>query len=79
MQIIKVTNIKELEELISKVTQAQKAYSSYTQEKVNEIFRRAAISANAYRIWLAKSAVEETGMGIVEDKVIKNHFAAEYI
>jgi acetaldehyde dehydrogenase/alcohol dehydrogenase len=79
MQIIKVTNIEELEELISKVTQAQKAYSSYTQEKVNEIFRRAAISANAYRIWLAKSAVQETGMGIVEDKVIKNHFAAEYI
>ncbi|HOO76044.1 MAG TPA: aldehyde dehydrogenase family protein, partial [Tepiditoga sp.] len=79
MSFFKVKNTEDLEELIAKVKEAQRKYSEYSQEKVDEIFRRAAISANAYRIWLAKEAVNETGMGIVEDKVIKNHFAAEYI
>jgi len=79
MSFFKVKNTEDLEELIAKVKEAERKYSEYSQEKVDEIFRRAAISANAYRIWLAKEAVNETGMGIVEDKVIKNHFAAEYI
>ena len=74
-----ITNINELEELIETVKSAQKKYAEFTQEQVDEIFRKAAIAANAERIRLAKEAVAETGMGIVEDKVIKNHFAAEYI
>ncbi|MGL4999146.1 MAG: bifunctional acetaldehyde-CoA/alcohol dehydrogenase [Cetobacterium sp.] len=64
---------------IEKVRLAQKEYSKFTQEQVNEIFREASLAANNARIKLAKMAVEETGMGIVEDKVIKNHFASEYI
>nr|WP_319777136.1 bifunctional acetaldehyde-CoA/alcohol dehydrogenase [uncultured Sphaerochaeta sp.] len=75
----KVTNPKELEALIARVEKAQKAYSSFTQKQVDEIFRQAAIAANDARIALAKEAAGETGMGIVEDKVIKNHFASEYI
>ncbi|WP_369804766.1 bifunctional acetaldehyde-CoA/alcohol dehydrogenase [Marinitoga sp. 1137] len=75
----KISTVEDLEKLIYDVKIAQEEYSKYTQEQVDEIFRRAAISANSYRIWLAKMAVEETKMGIVEDKVIKNHFAAEYI
>lgn len=71
--------IQDLERLISRVKKAQAAFAHYDQEKVDEIFRQAAIAANDQRIALAKMAVEETGMGIVEDKVIKNHFAAEYI
>ncbi|HOF34513.1 MAG TPA: bifunctional acetaldehyde-CoA/alcohol dehydrogenase [Spirochaetota bacterium] len=74
-----ITNINELEQLIETVKSAQKKYAEFTQEQVDEIFRKAAIAANAERIRLAKEAVAETGMGIVEDKVIKNHFAAEYI
>ncbi|OPZ53031.1 MAG: Aldehyde-alcohol dehydrogenase [Deltaproteobacteria bacterium ADurb.BinA014] len=74
-----ITNINELEELIETVKSAQKKFAEFTQEQVDEIFRKAAIAANAERIRLAKEAVAETGMGIVEDKVIKNHFAAEYI
>lgn len=69
----------ELRELIEKVKDAQRIYANFSQEKVDEIFRAAAIAANNARIPLAIDAVEETGMGIVEDKVIKNHFAAEYI
>jgi len=69
----------ELEKMIVRVKDAQRIYASYPQEKVDEIFRAAAIAANNARIPLAVDAVEETGMGIVEDKVIKNHFAAEYI
>jgi acetaldehyde dehydrogenase (EC 1.2.1.10)/alcohol dehydrogenase AdhE (EC 1.1.1.1) len=61
------------------VREAQKKYASYTQEQVDEIFRQAAMAATNARIKLAKMATEETGMGIVEDKVIKNHFASEYI
>ena len=52
---------------------------AYSQEQVNQIFKKAAMAANAVRIPLAKMAVEETGMGVIEDKVIKNHFASEYI
>lgn len=59
--------------------EAQKIFAAYTQEQVDKIFLAAAIAANQQRIPLAKMAVEETGMGVVEDKVIKNHYAAEYI
>ncbi len=69
----------ELQEMIEKVKRAQLVYANYPQEKVDEIFRAAAIAANNARISLAQDAVAETGMGIIEDKVIKNHFAAEYI
>lgn len=64
---------------IERVRSAQKEYSKFTQEQVDEIFREASLAANNARIKLAKMAVAETGMGIVEDKVIKNHFASEYI
>ncbi|MEG3014599.1 MAG: bifunctional acetaldehyde-CoA/alcohol dehydrogenase, partial [Cetobacterium sp.] len=64
---------------IEKVRLAQKEYAKFDQKKVDEIFREASLAANNARIRLAKMAVEETGMGIVEDKVIKNHFASEYI
>ncbi|QCX34384.1 bifunctional acetaldehyde-CoA/alcohol dehydrogenase [Caloramator sp. E03] len=74
-----VTNREELLNKIAEVREAQKKFSTYTQEQVDEIFRQAAMAANDARIYLAKMAVEETGMGIVEDKVIKNHFASEYI
>ena len=63
----------ELQELIEKVKRAQTIYASYSQEQVDRIFRAAAIAANNARIALAQDAVAETGMGIVEDKVIKNH------
>ena len=69
----------ELQEMIERVKRAQLVYANFPQEKVDEIFRAAAIAANDARIWLAQDAVAETGMGIVEDKVIKNHFSAEYI
>ena len=74
-----IKDIADLQDNIEKVRSAQKIYSTYTQEKVDEIFRSAAMAANNSRIYLAKMAREETGMGVVEDKVIKNHFAAEYI
>ena len=64
---------------IDEVRKAQQIFSTYTQEQVDKIFTAAAIAANQARIPLAKMAVEETGMGIVEDKVIKNHYASEYI
>jgi len=76
---MKVTNMDELKQKIAEVRAAQKKFSTYTQEQVDEIFKQAAIAANSSRIPLAKLAQEETGMGIVEDKVIKNHFASEYI
>jgi acetaldehyde dehydrogenase/alcohol dehydrogenase len=76
---MKVTNIEELEVLIQKVKAAQEKYATYTQEQVDYIFKKAALAANTARIPLAKMAVAETGMGIVEDKVIKNHFASEII
>ena len=69
----------ELQSLIENTTKAQKKFSTFSQEQVDKIFRAAAIAANNARISLAKEAVEETKMGIIEDKVIKNHFASEYI
>ena len=76
----KVTDsVEKLEDVIKRVREAQKEFSTFSQEKVDEIFKAAAIAANQARIPLAKMAVEETGMGVVEDKVIKNHFASEYI
>lgn len=74
-----VTNTQELEQLIAQVKAAQKEYATFTQAQVDEIFKKAALAANAARIPLAKMAVAETGMGVVEDKVIKNHFASEII
>ncbi len=74
-----VTNAQELTQRIKELREAQRKFATYTQDQVDEIFRQAAIAANDNRIKLAKMAVAETGMGIVEDKVIKNHFAAEYI
>lgn len=74
-----VKDEESLIDLLNRVKAAQKEFSTFSQEKVDEIFYRAALAANAQRIPLAKMAVEETEMGIVEDKVIKNHFAAEYI
>lgn len=68
-----------LDDLISKAQKAQKIYANFSQEKVDEIFKACAMAINSRRIPLAKMACEETGMGIVEDKVIKNHFASEYI
>ena len=74
-----VDSMEGLEETIARVRAAQAVFATYTQEQVDEIFRAAALAANNQRIPLAKMAVEETGMGVVEDKVIKNHYAAEYI
>ena len=71
--------VEKLEEAIVKVREAQKVFATYTQEQVDKIFLAAASAANKARIPLAKMAVEETGMGVVEDKVIKNNYAAEYI
>ena len=71
--------VAELEAQIARVRAAQAKYASYTQEQVDAIFKAAAIAADKARIPLAKQAASETGMGIVEDKVIKNHYAAEYI
>lgn len=76
---IVVDSVDKLQAAIGKVREAQKAFSTYTQEQVDKIFLAAASAANKARIPLAKMAVEETGMGVVEDKVIKNHYASEYI
>ena len=76
-KIIDSTESLELELKI--VKKAQEEFAEFTQEQVDKIFRAAALAANQNRISLAKLAVEETGMGVVEDKVIKNHFASEYI
>ncbi len=70
---------KELDSIIADVRAAQQKYATYTQEQVDNIFRAAALAANEARIPLAKLAVAETGMGVIEDKVIKNHFASEYV
>jgi acetaldehyde dehydrogenase/alcohol dehydrogenase len=74
-----IDSVEKLEAELAKVRAAQKEFSTFTQEQVDKIFLAAAKAANMARIPLAKMAVEETGMGIVEDKVIKNHYAAEYI
>lgn len=76
---MKVIDVESLLQRINKLRDAQRIFSKYTQEKVDEIFRAATMAANDSRIKLAKMAVEETKMGIIEDKVIKNHFSAEYI
>lgn len=74
-----VDSVEKLEALLARVREAEKIFATYSQEQVDKIFKAAAIAANKARIPLAKMAVEETGMGVVEDKIIKNHYAAEYI
>ena len=74
-----VNSVETLQKKMAQVRAAQAEFAKFTQEQVDEIFRQAALAANHNRIKLAKLAVEETGMGIVEDKVVKNNFAAEYI
>lgn len=74
-----VDSVEMLEKTIKQVKKAQTEFAKYSQEQVDKIFQAAAIAANKLRIPLAKMAVQETGMGIVEDKVIKNHYAAEYV
>ncbi len=74
-----IDTVEALNARIKEMRKAQRIFASYTQEQVDKIFFAAAIAANKMRIPLAKMAVEETGMGVVEDKVIKNHYASEYI
>ena len=74
-----VTNVAELDELLVRVKKAQREFATFSQEQVDKIFRAAALAANNARIPLAQMAAAESGMGIVEDKVTKNHFASEYI
>lgn len=74
-----VTNVTELNDLVARVKKAQREFANFSQEQVDAIFRAAALAAADARIPLAKLAVKESSMGIVEDKVIKNHFASEYI
>ena len=74
-----VSTVQELEQEIKKVRKAQQEFAKFSQKQVDEIFKAAAIAANKQRLPLAKQAVAETGMGVVEDKVIKNNYAAEYI
>lgn len=74
-----VDSVVALEERLEQLRAAQREFATFSQEQVDKIFKAAAIAANKVRIPLAKMAVQETGMGIVEDKVIKNHYAAEYI
>ena len=74
-----VDSLETLEAAFARVRRAQAVFATYSQEQVDRIFLAAATAANKARIPLAKMAVEETGMGVVEDKVIKNHYAAEYI
>ena len=74
-----INSIESLEKKLKEVKKAQAVFSTYSQEQVDAIFRKVAMVANQNRIKLAKLAVSETGMGVVEDKVIKNHYAAEYI
>ena len=76
---MQVENVQTLEQKLEEVKKAQQIYSTYTQDQVDKIFLAASVAANQNRIKLAKLAVEETGMGVVEDKVIKNHYASEYI
>ena len=79
MENIIVDSIDNLDIVLNRVREAQREFSKFSQEQVDKIFKDAAIAANQARIPLAKAAVEETGMGVVEDKVIKNHYASEYI
>ena len=74
-----VDSVESLKDAFERVRKAQETFATYSQEQVDTIFKAAAMAANSARIPLAKMAVEETGMGVVEDKVIKNHYATEYI
>ncbi len=74
-----IDSVEKLQESLKKMRAAQKEFATFSQEKVDAIFYAAAMAADKARIPLAKLAVEETGMGVMEDKVIKNHFASEYI
>ena len=74
-----VNSVETLKAAIGQVREAQRIYAGFTQEQVDKIFLAAAMAADRARIPLARMAVEETGMGVVEDKVIKNHYASEYI
>ena len=78
-EYVAVDGVEALEAALERVREAQKVFATFTQEQVDNIFRAASIAANKLRIDLAEMAVKETGMGIVEDKVIKNHYASEYI
>ena len=79
IEYVAVDGVEALEAALERVREAQKVFATFTQEQVDNIFRAASIAANKLRIDLAEMAVKETGMGIVEDKVIKNHYASEYI
>ena len=72
-----IDSVERMEQALAALRAAQRAYATYTQEQVDRIFLAAATAANRARLPLAKLAVAETGMGVVEDKVIKNHFASE--
>ena len=74
-----IDSVEALNAKLAAMREAQKVFATYTQEQVDKIFFEAAMAANMMRIPLAKQAVAETGMGVIEDKVIKNHYAAEYI
>ena len=74
-----VNSVEALNQMIKRAKKAQEIYSTFSQEQVDAIFKAAAVAADKARIPLAKMAVKDTGMGIVEDKIIKNHFASEYI
>lgn len=74
-----VKTLEDLDKLLDRVHVAQNKYATFSEEKVDKIFKAAATAANKMRIDLAEMAVEETGMGVLEDKIIKNHFASEYI
>ena len=79
MKHLTVNDENSFRRVLASVREAQRIFSTYSQEQVDKIFFAAAKAANAERIPLAKLAVEETGMGVFEDKVLKNHYAAEYI
>ena len=74
-----IDSVEALEARMAEMRKAQAIFATYSQEQVDKIFKAAATAADKARIPLAKMAAEETGMGLVEDKVIKNHYAAEYI
>ena len=74
-----IDGTEKLNAALDRLRAAQRKFATYTQKQVDEIFLAAATAANKQRIELAKMAVEETSMGVVEDKVIKNHYASEYI
>ena len=74
-----VNSVETLQKKMAQVRAAQAEFAKFTQEQVDEIFFQVSMAANQARIQLAKMAVEETGIGVAEDKVIKNHYASEYI